>query len=305
MQILTLVLILLASLFFIGVINQTKSFVSGRKSPNPWQPLKDWWRLARKSSIYSRDTSFIFQIAPTISFASILCAILVIPFDNHKGLLSFEGDFVFFAYILATGKFFLILGALDTGSSFEGMGANREALYSLLVEPALFILLGSLAMVTDHSSFYDIFTAMHFNTSVSFLIGGLSAYVLVQVAMIENSRLPIDDPKTHLELTMVHEVMVLDHSGFDLAMLQYANALKFSMYGMLIFNFLHNIELWLPFKILMYFGVQYVFAVLIGLLESFRARAAMQRNPEVIFVLTAMSILIFFGALILMNKFSI
>jgi formate hydrogenlyase subunit 4 len=160
-------------------------------------------------------------------------------------------------------------------------------------------------MVTDHSSFYDIFTAMHFNTSVSFLIGGLSAYVLVQVAMIENSRLPIDDPKTHLELTMVHEVMVLDHSGFDLAMLQYANALKFSMYGMLIFNFLHNIELWLPFKILMYFGVQYVFAVLIGLLESFRARAAMQRNPEVIFVLTAMSILIFFGALILMNKFSI
>jgi Formate hydrogenlyase subunit 4 len=127
----SLILIILASLFFSGIIIRTKSIAAGRKGPGIFQPLKDIFRLFKKGSVYSKTTSFIFQIAPSIYFASIIMAIIVIPLGEYKGIVSFEGDFVFFAYILGVGKFFSIISALDTGSSFEGMGASREALFSM------------------------------------------------------------------------------------------------------------------------------------------------------------------------------
>lgn len=182
-------------------------------------------------SAFSETTSFIFQIAPSIYFASVLMAILTVPFGSSKGLISFNGDFVFFAYVLALGKFFSIISALDTGSSFEGMGASREALFSMLVEPAFFIMMGSFAMLTGHTSFHDIFNSLHFGSHISYALGTLATFVLAMIAMIENSRMPVDDPKTHLELTMVHEVMILDNSGFDLGLILDATNLKFAMYG--------------------------------------------------------------------------
>ena len=124
---LSLILILFASLFFSGIILRTKSIASGRKGPGIMQPLKDVMRLFRKGSVTSETTSIIFQIAPAIYFSSVLMACLVIPFGQYKGIVSFDGDFIFFAYILALGKFFNIISAMDTGSSFEGMGASREA----------------------------------------------------------------------------------------------------------------------------------------------------------------------------------
>ncbi len=309
-------LIFISSLFFVGIINRVRSRLCGRQGPGIWQTLFDIWRLFQKSTIYSRDTSFIFQIAPTVSFASIICAILVVPFDSHAGFLSFEGDFIFFAYILATGKFFMILAALDTGSPFEGMGANREALYSMLVEPAFFILIGSLAMLTNHTSFYDIFNGLHADSSVSAFLVVLATYLIFQIALIENSRLPVDDPKTHLELTMVHEVMILDNSGFDLGLLLYGNSLKFAMYGLLIANFFHDLVIpansfftnlgaaWLAEipKILLCLLVQVIFAAAVGFSESFRSRAPMRHNPQIIFTLTAIALLVFFSVLIISNK---
>ena len=121
-----------------------KEYYFGRKGPGIFQPIKDVIRLFKKGAVYSKTTSFIFQIAPSIYFASVLMAILVIPLGEYKGIISFEGDFVFFAYVLGIGKFFMIISALDTGSSFEGMGASREALFSMFAEPAFFILMGSL-----------------------------------------------------------------------------------------------------------------------------------------------------------------
>ncbi len=138
---------------------------------------------------------------------------------QYKGIISFDGDFVFFAYVLGVGKFFSIISALDTGSSFEGMGASREALYSMFAEPAFFILMGSFALLTGHTSFHEIFASLHFGSSISYTLGVLATFVLIMIAMIENSRMPIDDPKTHLELTMIHEVMILDNSGFDLGLI--------------------------------------------------------------------------------------
>lgn len=298
----SLVLIVLTSLFFMGLVIRTKSIASGRKGPGLFQPMKDIIRLWKKGAVYSNTASFIFQIAPSIYFASILMAILVIPFGHYKGIISFDGDFVFFAYVLALGKFFSIIGALDTGSSFEGMGASREALYSMLAEPAFFILMGSFALYTGHTSFHEIFTSLHFGSYISYGLGALATFVLVMIAMIENSRMPVDDPKTHLELTMVHEVMILDNSGFDLGLILYGTNLKFAMYGALIANFFTG-SFSILISILIFLGVQIMFAIAVGILESFSARFRMGNNAQFIFTLTSISILIFFGVLLIMGKF--
>lgn len=296
------ILIILTSFFFLGVVVRVKSLASGRKGPGIMQPVKDILRLWKKGSVYSATASAIFRIAPTVYFSSIVMAILTIPHGNLPGLISFDGDFVMFAYALALGKFLMIVAALDTGSSFEGMGASREALFAMLAEPAFFIIMGSAALFTGHTSFYEIFSSLNYGSYVSYLVGILSAFVLALIAAVENSRMPVDDPKTHLELTMVHEVMILDNSGFDLGTIMYSSLLKFAMYGALISNFLVGAA---PFyiSIPMFFGVQFCFAVFIGLLESFMARFRMSHNPQFIFLLTSISMLIFFGTLLVMGKF--
>lgn len=295
-------LIVFVSLFFHGVVIRTKSLTSGRKGPGIFQPMKDIFRLFRKGAVYSDTTSFIFQIAPSIYFASVVMAIMVVPFGAHPGIISFGGDFVFFAYVLALGKFFSIISALDTGSSFEGMGASREALYSMLAEPAFFVLMGSLALLTGNTSFTDIFSMLHYGSYISYAIGALATFVLVMIAMIENSRMPVDDPKTHLELTMIHEVMILDNSGFDLGLIMHAINLKFAMYGALIANLFMG-SLPISISIPIFLGVQVSFAVVVGLLESFMARFRMSHNAQFIFTLSSVSLLIFFGVLLVLGKF--
>lgn len=299
---LSLILILIAALFFTGIINRVKSLASGRKGPGILQPLFDVVRLFKKGVVYSETTSFVFQIAPTIYFASVVMAMLVVPFGQSKGILSFDGDFIFFAYILALGKFFSIISAMDTGSSFEGMGASREALYSMFAEPAFFILMGSLALLTGHTSFQEMFAALHIGSYISYALAILGTFVLMMVAMIENSRMPIDDPKTHLELTMVHEVMILDNSGFDLGLILSAGYLKFAIYGALVVNLFIGVFP-LQYSIPMFFVIQLVLASGVGLIESFMARFRMSHNAQFIFVLTSVSLLIFFGALLILGKF--
>jgi formate hydrogenlyase subunit 4 len=297
------ILIIVASIFFTGIIIRTKSITSGRKGPGILQPMKDIFRLFRKGAVYSKTTSFIFQIAPSIYFASVIMAILVIPFGQYKGMISFDGDFVFFAYVLGTGKFFSIISALDTGSSFEGMGASREALFSMFAEPAFFILMGSLALLTGHTSFQQIFASLHFGSYISYILGVLATFVLVMISLVENSRMPFDDPKTHLELTMVHEVMILDNSGFDLGLILYATNLKFAMYAALIANlFMGSFPLYLTIPI--FFGIQILYAVTIGVLESFTARFRMNHNAQYILALSSVSLLIFLGVLLVLGQFS-
>lgn len=298
---LSLFLILIASLFFTGIIIRTKSIASGRKGPGIFQPIKDVIRLLKKGAVYSKTTSFVFQIAPTIYFASIILAMLMIPFGQSKGIISFNGDFIFFAYILALGKFFSIIAAMDTGSSFEGMGASREALYSMFAEPAFFVLMGSLALLTGHTSFKEIFSTLHLGSYISYALTTLATFVLVMLAMIENSRMPIDDPKTHLELTMIHEVMILDNSGFDLGLIFIAGYLKFAIYGALVVNLFIGIVPY-EYSIPLFFAIQFLMAISIGLFESFIARFRMTHNTQFIFALTSVSLLIFFGVLMILGK---
>jgi formate hydrogenlyase subunit 4 len=298
----SILLILFCSIFFSGIILRTKSITAGRKGPGIMQPVKDVIRLFRKGSVYSDTTSIIFRIAPVIYFSSVLMACLVIPFGPYKGIVSFNGDFIFFAYILALGKFFSIIGAMDTGSSFEGMGASREALFSMFAEPAYFILIGSFALLTGYTSFYDIFTSLHLGSSITYTLGALAAFVLLMIAMIENSRMPVDDPKTHLELTMVHEVMILDNSGFDLGLILTAGYLKFAMFGAIIAGFFMGglpVSIALP----LFLAIQFLFAVAVGLIESFMARFRMSHNAQFILALSSVSFLIFLGVLLVLEKF--
>jgi formate hydrogenlyase subunit 4 len=299
---LSIILILLTSVFFTGIILRTKSITGGRKGPGILQPVKDVIRLFRKGAIYSNTTSIIFQIAPAIYFSTVLMACLVIPLGSNKGLVSFDGDFIFFAYILALGKFFNIISAMDTGSSFEGMGASREALYSMFAEPAFFILIGSFALLTGNTSFYGIFSSLHLGSSITYTLGVMAAFVLIMIAMIENSRMPVDDPKTHLELTMVHEVMILDNSGFDLGLILSAGYLKFAMYGAIIADFFIS-GLSLAWAIPVFLVIQVLFAIIVGLIESFMARFRMNHNPQFILALSSVSFLIFLGVLLVLEKF--
>jgi formate hydrogenlyase subunit 4 len=298
----SILLILFCSIFFTGIILRTKSIASGRKGPGILQPVKDVMRLFRKGAVYSETTSVIFRIAPVIYFSSVLMACLVIPFGSYKGIVSFDGDFIFFAYILALGKFFSIISAMDTGSSFEGMGASREALYSMFAEPAFFILLGSFALFTGYTSFYDIFSSLHLGSSITYTLGGLAAFVLLMIAMIENSRMPVDDPKTHLELTMIHEVMILDNSGFDLGLILTTGYLKFAMYGAIIADFFIG-GLTLMWALPLFLLIQVFFAVMVGLIESFMARFRMSHNAQFILALSSVSFLIFLGVLLVLEKF--
>ncbi|MEI7980093.1 MAG: NADH-quinone oxidoreductase subunit H [Bacteroidota bacterium] len=297
-----LLLVIVTALFFPGIILRVKSMTSGRKGPGILQPWQNIWVLLHKDSVISTTTSYIFRTAPVICLSTILCALLLLPFPGAPSLFGFDGDFVFFAYLLALGKFLFILGALDTGSSFEGMGSNREAFYSMLVEPAFFILFGTLALLTGYISMQQIFESFQFTGHNSFIIGFIAVYLLVQIAMIENSRMPVDDPKTHLELTMVHEVMILDHSGFELALIHIGTALKFAMYGALVANFLIPVEWPVPTRIGLFLGIQVAFACLIGLMESFRARKKLAKNPQFIVTLSSIALVAFILVLLITFK---
>lgn len=298
-----LILIVVAALFFPGLILRTKSIASGRKGPGIFQPWKDIAVLFRKGSIFSETSGLIFRIAPSVTLATVTGAMMLLPFAEQKALLSFEGDFIMFAYLLALGRFFTIIAALDTGSSFEGMGASREALFSMLVEPAFFVLLATFAMFTGYTSFSVIFNHFFITGNDYVLIYSIiGAYLLVQIAMVENSRLPVDDPKTHLELTMIHEVMILDHSGFDKALIHMGTYLKFAIYGSLIYNLVVPAGWNVILQTGLFFAVQALFAAVIGFTESFRARNKMNKNPKFILTLSAIALIAFMVILILTEK---
>ena len=299
---LSLILIFIASIYFPGVIVKVKALTSGRKGPGILQPWYDIFRLFKKGAVYSTSSSFVFQIGATIYFSSIIIAALFIPFEETDALFSFTGDFILFAYLLGLGRFLIILSALDVSSGFEGMGANREAFYSLLIEPAFFIMFSALAMFTGYTSFHDIFANLHYDNYFSIVIAMIAGYVLANITLVETSRLPVDDPLTHLELTMVHEVMVLDHSGFDLALIKTATNLKFVLFSTLSANCLIPQSLALWERIGIFIILQVFFAAGIGWFESFRARNKMAMNAQYILSVSAIAMVLIFVIIIIKNR---
>ena len=290
--VLNLILILVLPLLFIGVINKTKAFWSGRKGPSLFQPFYDFARLLKKGMVISNITSFVFLIFPGITFGTTFFASLLIPFAFHTAVLNIDGAFIVFAYIMSLGKFFSIIGAMDTGSSFEGMGASREASFSTIVEPAFFIIMGSIIALTDIYNF-DSFTKIISKAgSIGYLIVILGAITLFMIILIEGCRVPVDDPNTHLELTMIHEVMILDNSGPDLALLSYSAGMKMVAFASLIANLLIPAEIPFRISLLLFIGLIVAIAMAVGTTESAIARLRMSRVFDFIFLTSSLSLII-------------
>jgi len=281
---LQLLAFLLAPPLLLGVVGRVKALVAGRQGPPLLQPWRDLVRLARKGAVYSRTTTWVFRAGPVVALAAILAAGLLLPLGAPAATVSFAGDFALLAALLGLARFVTVVAALDTGSSFEGMGAAREVTFSALAEPALFLGLVSLVRSTGgldltHLLGDGLAEAWH-TDGPALLLVALSVFV---VALAENARIPVDDPATHLELTMIHEVMVLDHSGPDLALIQYGAALKLYLFGALVVQLVLGGHLVHPLAGLAAFAVgQLLFAALIGLVESTMARLRLARVPQLL-----------------------
>jgi formate hydrogenlyase subunit 4 len=225
--------ILLLPFPVVGLVNRTKALWAGRKGPRLLQSLWDLRRLLAKRPVYSRVTTVLVRAGPLVLLASTLVASLMAPLLGGPGPIAFPYDFVVFAYLWGLGRMFLMIAALDTGSSFEGMGASREATYAALLEPALFLALGTLAAATGRNTFAAMLH-LGYGTPAQLAINAGVVVTLFILLQVEAARVPVDDPATHLELTMIHEVMILDHSGPDLAAVQYAAAVKLTVCAALI-----------------------------------------------------------------------
>jgi len=291
--IIQIVLALIFAPILLGFINKTKAFFAGRKGQSLFQLYYDIFKLLKKDYVYSNTTTWIFKIAPAIILGTALTIITMIPTSGNYSLIKFSGDFILIFYLLGLSRFFIIVSALDTGSSFEGMGASREAFFSILAEPITFLSLIALAYKTGSFSLSEIFLKISsFTWSSNFASLALIVISLFVVLLVENSRIPFDDPNTHLELTMVHEVMVLDHSGPDFAFILYASALKIWIFSSIIINILlpiHNLGFLLDYSI--FLAGMIILSCLIGVTESLIARVKFLRSPKLLISASFMSIL--------------
>jgi formate hydrogenlyase subunit 4 len=275
----------------LGVIGKTKAAFAGRVGAPYLQPYYDLIKLFRKGTVFSETTTWVFRAGPLVTLSATLIAVLLIPLGRHAAPLSFSGDLILFAYLFGLARFFTTIAALDTGSSFEGMGAAREVTFACLVEPTLFFALITLARMSKSLSLSTILTH---STPATWLVAGTSMLLLVGALYItllaENCRIPFDDPNTHLELTMIHEVMVLDHSGPAFGIILYAAALKLFVLGAVFVNVALPIATgnalvdWAIFLVVML-----VLAVSIGIVESVMARLRLVRIPQLLVGATILS----------------
>ena len=302
-KLLNTLLMIVVALSITGVINRTRALLAGRKGIRFMQHIYNVRLQLRKGAVYSPTTSLLFRVAPCVYLGAALMAFLFIPVADLYPILSFNGDIILVAYLLALSRVALILAAMDTGSSFEGMGAAREALYGALVEPALMMAMATLALFCGYSSFAEIFeTAQELDMNLTVVLL-LVSYVFVIIMFIEAGRVPVDDPRTHLELTMIHEVMCLDYSGIDLAMIHIAGWLKNATIAMIAANaisvvFCFHWQFATPLAI---FGT----GIAIGVVESLRARNKLSRNTTYILTTVAMSALVLLTGFLLMQNIDI
>jgi formate hydrogenlyase subunit 4 len=277
--------------FLSGVINRTKALVAGRTGPPLLQAYFDLAKLLRKGYVVSSTTTWVFLAGPVLSVVAPVVAALLLPLGGRAALLSFTGDMVLFVGVFALARFFVAAAALDTGSPFEGMGAAREVTFSALAEPAL--LFGMLALTRMSGSLsltgmLDLSSSAAWQKASASIVLILASWFIVLLA--ENARVPFDDPNTHLELTMIHEAMVLDHAGPAFGFIVYGAALKLTVFATLL------VTLLLPFHsgsgavdFALFAGGLVGVCVVVGLVESSMARLRLVRVPQLLVTATLLA----------------
>ena len=287
-----ILILLFAPFLMIGVIKKTKAFWAGRKGVSFWWPLWDFVSLMKKGAVISETTSWVFRYTPVIGLGAVIFAAMFVPLATGRAIINLPFAFVIFSYVLGLGKFFSLISALDTGSSFEGMGASREACFSTIVEPAFFIALASIAALTQNYSFESIKLILQNAGGYGYIIIALAAVTLFIMLLIEGCRVPVDDPTTHLELTMIHEVMILDNSGIDLGLITWSAGIKMFIFEALIANLLIPLN-WVWWQsALAFLAIIFILAVIIGTVESSMARFRMTHVFEFIFLMSITALLI-------------
>lgn len=293
------VLLMLSAPLVRGIVARLKALLQRRRGASIWRPYADLGKLLRKEDIVPHTASWLFRVAPRLAFAFTATAAAFVPLFWTGAALSFAGDFIVLVYLLAFARFLLLLGAFDGGSSFGGMGASREAMISVLAEFPLLLSLIAIALVAKSTSLAPIVawttTQNVFDISA---VHVLAAAALVIVAIAETGRIPVDNPTTHLELTMLHEAMVLEYSGPSLALIEWTQAIKLNLMIALL------IGLFFPWGITSGTGVTAIaisiglylakvglVAVALAVLESTVAKLRMYAAPEFLGIASGLSVL--------------
>ena len=276
-----LVLLMTMPPLLVGVINKTKAWYAGRVGAPILQAYYDLFKLMRKDLVLSTTTTWVFVAAPIITLATMVLAGLLIPLGPFTAPIKFTGDAIAFVYLLGLGRFFTLIAALDTGSSFEGMGAAREATFACLAEPAMFCTLLVLAKISGSLTLTGMLHGPLL-TAKSAVAGPLVlvAIGVFIVLLAENSRIPVDDPNTHLELTMIHEVLVLDHSGPLLGLMMYGASIRLFLFGAILLHVAAPLAVGADvLDWLLFIAEILILAVAIGIVESTMARLKMRHVP--------------------------
>jgi formate hydrogenlyase subunit 4 len=301
-----IIVLLGISPFLVGLIRKVKARLQCRRGAGVFQPYADLAKLFRKQPVVSSTTSWIFTATPYILFASTLSAGLLVPTFASLTPLNFTGGIIALVYLLALGTFFLILAGLDAGSAFGGMGSSREALVASLTEPAMILSIFAVALTAGST---NLSTIVHKTAMLEGVVTDPAPHLMALaalciVAIAETGRVPVDNPATHLELTMIHEAMVLEYSGRYLALIEWAAAMKLVVFLSLIAN------LFAPWGIAITLtpaaiGIGFVtytlkiagLAVLIGILESMIAKLRLFRVTELLgaaFILALLGVVFFY-----------
>lgn len=220
----------------IGVIRKLKASLQNRRGASVLQPYRDFWKLLHKDEARSRDASWIFSFAPIVVFATSLLLGAIVPLSLEANIFSILGDFLVVVYIVALGTFFIALGGLDVGNAFGDIGSSREMTFAAIVEGGVLFSFLPVAIVSGSTNLLAMFTHVQTTTGKEAIVVAISGLAFFIALLAENARYPFDNPSTHLELTMVHEAMIIEHSGKGLALMEWGSANKLVIFLLLAVN---------------------------------------------------------------------
>ena len=281
------IFVILISPLFVSLIKKVKAYMQGRQGPPLLQTYYSLLKLLRKERVYSSNTSLIIRITPYINVVCIIVASLFVPVVFIPGMTAGFGNVILFLYLLVCAKFFMALAGLDAGSTFGGMGSSREMTFSAVIEPVIIIVFAALGLLLQTTNLYQMFTTSLQSSLLinpSTLLISLSLFIIL---IVETSRIPVDNPETHLELTMIHEAMLLEYSGPDLAMMEMSHAVKQTLLMAVLINVLFpwgltaspNV-LSVPVSIIAFMAKGVVRATAVGVFESLFAKSRLFRLPN-------------------------
>ncbi len=289
-KILNIILLLIMPFIMTGIIRKTKAFWGARYGASIFQPFYDFIKLMKKDSIFSSSTTLLFKIAPVISFVCIIFASLFTPMLMGEAIINLPFGLIIFAYALGLSKFVSLLASMETASSFEGMGSSREACFTTIIEPAFFIVIASIMALSKIYTFDSLNFIITSSGSLGILIILFAVACLFIMLVVEGARVPVDDPATHLELTMIHEVMILDNCSQELAIISYSAWAKMFLISSLIATIILPMHLTFWAALGSFIGVMILISIIIGTIESAIARLRMSHVFEFVFVMSSLAL---------------